>query len=150
MYVALIQYADAHDGWFPRGEETPEASLSLLYREKLLDPGTLRGKSIPESVVSASLESGELLTPETCGWHYVEGLRRGDDSRLALFWDKEGLGHNGEVLRNGDRFVCRLSGPELVAGTDWPAFLEEQERLRGAIRVRSPDLAEPRNAADSR
>ena len=150
VYLALLKYADAHDGWFPRGEATAEASLSLLHREQLLDAATLRGKSIPESVVSTILEKGELLTPETCGWHYVEGLRKDDDHRLALFWDKEGLGHNGELLAHGGRFVCRIRGIELVAKADWQAFLEEQEQLRSAVRDRRREVAEQSDAADSR
>ena len=91
---ALQEYARTHGGAFPTGEATPEASLSLLYREKasygrLADERLLRGKTVPESVVKKILERGELLTPDTCGWHYVEGLRTDDDPRLALFWDKE-------------------------------------------------------------
>ncbi len=27
------EYAERHDGWFPKGEASPEASLSLLHRE---------------------------------------------------------------------------------------------------------------------
>src|SRR5262245_27795913 len=76
LMMALLMYADQHGGWFPKGEATPEASLSLLHRE---DPGLvtanlLRGKTVPEAAVQARLGAGELLTPETCGWHYVEGL----------------------------------------------------------------------------
>ena len=33
LSMALAQYADRHDGWFPRGEASPEASLSLLFKE---------------------------------------------------------------------------------------------------------------------
>ena len=79
--VSLLAYADEHGGWFPKGETSPEASLSLLYRRDPDIAYTLRGKTIPVDVVRERLERGELLTPETCGWHYVEGLRLGDDSR---------------------------------------------------------------------
>jgi hypothetical protein len=78
-------YGWSHGGWFPRGEATPEASLSLLYRQEPALAYTLPGKTVPESVVLARLEGGELLTPETCGWHYVEGLHKNDHPRLALF-----------------------------------------------------------------
>ena len=74
--IALLGYAIEHDGWYPRGDESPEASLSLLYRQEPGILNDLRGKTVPESAVRARLERGELLTPETCGWHYVEGLRR--------------------------------------------------------------------------
>ncbi len=51
-----------------------------------------------------------LLGPETCGWLYVEGLNTSDDSRIAIIWDKVGLGHDGQnidyhevLLLDGDR-----------------------------------------------
>lgn len=78
---ALLQYADEHDGWFPRGEATAEASLSLLYRQ---EPGlayNLRGKTVPESVVFARLEGGELLTPAH-GWP-CSGTRRDLDTSAS-------------------------------------------------------------------
>lgn len=33
IQVALLEYSDRHDGWFPRGEASSEAALSLLHRE---------------------------------------------------------------------------------------------------------------------
>lgn len=109
--------------------------MSLLYREDQELVKVLRGKTVPESVVQARLESGELLSPETCGWHYVGGLRRDDDGRLALFWDKAGLGHNGERLGNGDHFVWFVrGGGETIRGADWERFLAEQERLRANLK----------------
>ncbi len=126
LAFALREYAERHGGWFPQGEASPEASLSLLYRQ---NPGLayiLRGKTVPEKVVRARLEAGALLDPETCGWHYVEGLRLDDDPRLALFWDKVGLGHNGERLSDGGHFVglvdCSI---EYVPGERWEKFLAE-------------------------
>jgi hypothetical protein len=130
-------YGWSHGGWFPRGEATPEASLSLLYRQEPALAYTLPGKTVPESVVLARLEGGELLTPETCGWHYVEGLHKNDHPRLALFWDKAGLGHNGERLSRGGHVVCFVSGPgsiEYIAGERWGEFLAEQERLRAGLK----------------
>ena len=78
LHGALRDYATAHGGAFPAGEATPEASMSLLYREKmndypLADANLLRGRTVPESAVQEILERGKLLTPETCGWHYVRG-----------------------------------------------------------------------------
>jgi hypothetical protein len=149
LYIALLQYADSHDGWFPRGQATPEASLSLLYRQDAGLLETLRGKTIPESVVRSRLERGELLTPETCGWHYAEGLRADDDSRLALFWDKVGLGHNGEQLPEGGHYVCFNSGIKYIRGADWQAFLAEQAKLLGALKSRAAEPDDEGERADS-
>jgi hypothetical protein len=137
IQVALLEYAGRHDGWFPKGEASPEASLSLLHRE---NPGqvtadVLRGRTAPEATVRARLEAGELLTPETCGWHYAEGLRRTDDPRLALFWDKAGRGYIEALLSGGDYFVFFVGGSiEYVLARRWEEFLAEQERLRAAVK----------------
>jgi len=137
LMLALMSYADRHGGWFPRNEATPEASLSLLHREEpeLVTANLLRGKTVSEKAVRSRLEDGLLLTPETCGWHYVEGLRNDDDGRLALFWDKVGLGHNGERLSGGGHVVYLVSGSiEYVSGDQWEGFLADQERLRAAVK----------------
>ena len=137
LMLALLAYADLHGGWFPKGQATPEASLSLLHREnpEAVTANLLRGKTVPEAAARARLEAGELLTPETCGWHYVAGLRMDDDSGLALFWDKAGLGHNGERLPADGHHVCFIRGTiEYITGDRWEEFLAEQERLRAAIK----------------
>lgn len=137
LTIALLEYAEAHGGKYPTGEATPEASLSLLYREKLATPNLLRGKIVPLETVEAVLSRGELLGPDTCGWHYVEGLSRRDDSRIAIVWDKVGLGHNGEALRGGGHTVLFVNLDErVIPEAEWPAFLAEQERLLAARKSR--------------
>jgi len=129
LAFALHQYAEAHGGRYPAGEKTPEASLSLLYPD-YANEYVLQGKTVPLEIVKSTLERGDRLGPETCGWHYVEGLRLTDDRRLALFWDKVGLGHNGERLSDGGRMVHFLGlGSEYIPGSKWQQFLEEQEKL---------------------
>jgi hypothetical protein len=129
LMFALQQYADDHAGVYPSGEETPEASLSLLY-PKYANHAVLQGKTVPLDTVKAILERGERLGPDTCGWHYVGGLKSNDDPQLALCWDKVGLGHNGERLSDGGRMVifvgCRAA---YIPGAEWQAFLEKQKRL---------------------
>jgi len=133
---ALVSYAAAHDGRFPTGGETPEASLSLLYPE-YIDAGTLRGKTYPEGPARELLESGRPLTPETCGWHYVDGLtmQKGLSGRIAIVWDKIGLGHNSERLPEGGHSVVFMDAHgQVVREKDWPRFLAEQEKAWDAIR----------------
>ena len=137
LYLALFNYADRHDGNFPAGEETPEASLSLFQRD---EPGSdyasvLCGKRIPESKTKKVLDSGQLLGPDTCGWYYVEGLRKDDDPRLALFWDKDGLNHNGGRLPGGGHIVHFVNGDHpYIPVAKWPAFMSEQETLWQKLR----------------
>jgi hypothetical protein len=129
---ALYQYAKEHGGAYPAGEATPEASLSLLY-PKYANHAVLQGKTVPLGLVQAILERGERLGPDSCGWHYVEGLRLDDDARLALCWDKIGLGHNGQRLEDGGRFVIFVkNGIEYIPGAKWQEFLEEQKKLLAA------------------
>jgi hypothetical protein len=129
LWFELRRYAEEHDGWFPKGESTPEASLSLLFRQDSTNAYLLRGKTVPFELVRPILENGDLLTPETCGWHYVEGLRMDDDSRIALFWDKAGLGHSGQRLSSW-RCVTLIDGTrQNVELAKWDEFLKEQENL---------------------
>ena len=72
----------------------------------------------------------KLLGPESCGWHYVEGLHKDDDPRLAIFWDKEGLDHNGGRLANGGHIVWYLNFDHPhISASEWSKFLAEQEGL---------------------
>ncbi|MCE9527366.1 MAG: hypothetical protein K8R36_15070 [Planctomycetales bacterium] len=146
---ALERYAELHDGWFPNGEKTPEASLSLLYR---MDPDLwylLPGKTVPESVVKSRLESGRLLSPETCGWHYVEGLHKDDDKQIAIAWDKVGLGHNGQRLPDGGHIVLTLFGNHnYIPGKEWGQFLADQAKLRAA--VKRPPVVKPKISPPSK
>jgi hypothetical protein len=139
LMFALHQYAKDHGGDYPGGEATPEASLSLLY-PNYADEYILQGKTVPLDVVKVTLERGDRLGPDTCGWHYVEGLTLDDDRRFALCWDKIGLGHNGQRLADGGRTVLFVNmGYEYIAGAKWQEFLAEQERLLGE-RKKSKDL----------
>jgi hypothetical protein len=130
IVLGLRQYAETNGGRFPAGEITPEASLSLLY-PNLCDAYILRGKTKPLEPAEAILGAGGRLTPETCDWHYVEGLTLDDDGRLAIFWEKIGLGHNGERLPPGAHSVGFVGGYTDVV-YDWPAFLAEQAKLHAA------------------
>lgn len=128
MFI-LEEYANDHGGAYPAGESSPEASLSLLY-PKYATADLLRGKTVPLDVVEPVLQGGGRLGPDTCGWHYVEGLTQQDDPRLALLWDKVGLGHNGQKLKDGGHTVLFVGlRKEYIPGDKWDAFLEEQKQL---------------------
>lgn len=129
LALVLYQYAEDHGGAYPAGEATPEASLSLLYPD-YVDANMLRGKTVPLEIVRSILLRGDKLAPDTCGWHYVPGLTRDDDSRLAIIWGKVPLGHNGQRTTDGGQSVIRVGGiTEYIPGDKWSAFLEQQEQL---------------------
>jgi len=133
--TALREYASIYGGYLPAGEKTPEASLSILYGTVPWFNGPyganlLRGKIVPEAAVQARLDQGQRLTPETCGWHYVEGLRDDDDGQIAVCWDKVGLDHFGGLLPDGSHTVLYLFGNHgTITAEEWPNFLDEQQRL---------------------
>ena len=135
LWSALRQYADAHGGAFPSGESSPEASLSLIPSKQDDCARLLCGRSGSPQAAQRLLDNGRLLGPTTCGWNYVEGLRAGDDPRLALFWDKEGLGPDGQRLWAGGHIVTLVNGASKhVNAADWEEFLEEQETLRAYLK----------------
>jgi len=131
-------YANEHDGWFPYGEATPEASLGLLAK---FDPTLvllLGGKHIPKEIAARAFTNG-TFGPDTCGWHYVEGLRADDDPDLAIAWDKvTGLGHNGERRRGLMHEVVFVGGfTKYISKDKWSKFVKEQmEKLERVIASR--------------
>ncbi|HOC57208.1 MAG TPA: hypothetical protein PKI20_16435 [Verrucomicrobiota bacterium] len=127
--LALVTYAQDHGGHFPAGDDTPEASLSLLY-SNYIDAYWLSGKTVPLEVVKAALAGKGKLGPDSCGWHYVEGLTQADAPEIAILWDKVGLGHSGERLRGGGHEVAFVDGStQLIRGARWLEFLEKQKQL---------------------
>jgi hypothetical protein len=133
LKFALEAYAQTHGGAYPAGEATPEASLSLLHREGYVDADTLCGGQVPAARVRRILESGGLLAPDSCGWHYVDGLRNDDRQSIALLWAKTGLGHSGERRKDKGTQVLFVDGrvdwvpafPE----EKWSSFVDDQEHL---------------------
>jgi hypothetical protein len=131
MALDLRSYAMEHNGRFPSGGDTPEASLSLLY-SNYTGAYWLRGKTVPLEVAQAALAKDGKLGPGSCGWHYVEGLTEADDPEIAILWDKVGLGHNGERLKWGGHEVAFVDGSsQIITGAKWPEFLEKQRQLLG-------------------
>ena len=128
---SLEEYAGEHDGAFPVGGPTPEASFSLLCSSAGgVPPDLLRGRTVSEATVKEALKRDGRLGPDSCGWHYIEGLRLDDDPRLAIFWDKIGLGHNGERLSRPGHTALFVGGDRrFIPESGWQAFLSEQAQL---------------------
>lgn len=137
LWFALREYAEAHEGRFPAGEATPEASLSLLGRQYAY---LLPRRDVPVEVVERLPDEGRLLGPETCGWNYVEGLRLDSNPKLALFWDKEGLNEIGGRPPEGGHYVSFIdSAYEYVPEPQWKQFLNEQRRLLAEEQAKQND-----------
>jgi hypothetical protein len=131
--MELHSYADEHNGKFPAGQATPEASLSLLAKDDTNMLYILRGKTVPLLVTEKAYKRDGLLGPESCGWHYVEGLTEADNAEIAIVWDKVGLGHNGQRFKGGGHEVVWLDGSvSYIMSVEWPSFLKKQEKLLAA------------------
>lgn len=130
LWDDLCVYAELHEGRLPAGGPTPEASLGLLFG-RVASPAELGGKTIPHDVVIDTMKRDGRLGPDSCGWHYVEGLTLNDDRRLAVLWDKvSGLGPFGCRTAGGGRTVIFIGGEEkVVPDAEWDSFLAEQDRL---------------------
>lgn len=147
MGLALRLYAQEHGGAYPAGESSPEASLSLLCKSNYIDVGTIRGMTVPESIVRGIFQGGGLLGPQNCGWQYVEGLTEADNPEIALLYCKMALGHNGQRTKDGGRQVLFVGDGRIkwVPGEKWSAFLLEQKellRLRTGQRTGNPTAAQ--------
>lgn len=147
--LALNAYADDNGGWFPAGGESPEASLCLLWQCRakvhpgpyLGEPDVFRGMTVPYETVNTILRGGRPLGPDTCGWHYVEGLSRADGPDIGILWCKTALDHNGKRTDDGGRQVLLTSdASEWVPGDKWEAYVRRQNDLR---RERRSDTTAP-------
>jgi hypothetical protein len=130
---SLRLYSGDHNGKFPAGGSSPEASLSLLLTN-YCDLYTLKGKTVDIEAAEAVFEQNGVLDSNTCGWYYVEGLTEGDNPEIAIVWDKiAGLGHNGQRLQNESRAVLYLDGHEgYIPASQWAEFLQHQQKLLAA------------------
>jgi hypothetical protein len=138
MENALEMFARENAGHYPSGEASPEASLSLLARSNYVDSYTLRGMIVPEQTVRSIFAHGGLLGPDSCGWHYTDGLTLADDARIAILYCKEPLGHNGQKTKDGSRQVVFVGGNiGWISGDKWTAFLQEQKELLSKRNERS-------------
>jgi hypothetical protein len=126
---ALDYYAQIHDGHYPTGGGSPEASLHFLYRDGIADPEMLAG-AIDPKLVREHLENGLVLDRQTCGWHYVEGLTLRDDWRIAILWNEDSSDRVASGTQNA-HLVVYLQDPSVhvVAARDWQRFLDEQQAL---------------------
>jgi hypothetical protein len=128
--IQLNNYASAHDGWLPHGESSPEASMSLLCVDSTNFLPWVRGKNVSMTIAESAWKKDGRLSPESCGWHYVEGLRSDDDSAIAVAWDKvRGLGHNGQRRAGKTREIILLDCSHTeIPEASWSQFMVDQKK----------------------
>jgi hypothetical protein len=128
---ALIHYARDHHGLFPTGTNAWEA-LRQLYPDSIVDVQLLAGISGNREEVKRRLETGGVLDSDISSWIYFPGFEW-DDREVAIIWERtEGIAFNGR--RASGHAVGFADGHhEQVPKERWPAFIQEQEKLRREI-----------------
>ena len=66
MWFTLNEYAYAHEGKYPMGEATPEASLSLLYSPDRVAGGWGRSARLARSVCSFTANTRATICRSLC------------------------------------------------------------------------------------
>jgi len=135
--LGLRLHANDHQGWLPSGGQTSEESLSYACtnKDEYGLKGLMGGKNIKQSVVEEAFARHGVLSPTSCGWHYVEGLREDDPPTVAVAWDKAvGLTHNGQYGRNIQCEAVMLDGSsQLISKGAWSNFYTTQKSLIAQI-----------------
>lgn len=132
LWFALFEYAEKHGGAFPSGEATPELDKSGALAGSVR-PG-VRLLTPPQGCAHGRCAATATARP-VAGREYVRlelrrRLAQDSNGKLALFWDKEGLGHNGERLSGGGHIVTFVYGNrDHIPAAEWDAFLAEQQKL---------------------
>jgi hypothetical protein len=146
LLLSLIQYAGDHDDKLPTGGATPEASLCVLYKEGYVDADALAGRGMSAESLKVArkiLESGGVLGPDTCDWHYVDGIGHDGDASIALFWGKSDLGHVGQRLHGGHEVAFNDGHVQVIPAGRWKEFLGEQEKLVAEYRKQKQGTSAP-------
>ena len=105
----------------------------------------IRGKNIPRAIADTALIKDGVLGPESCGWHYIEGLREDDDPQIAALWDKvRGLGHNGQRRPGMAHEVSLLDGSHTgISEAEWPKFIADQKARLAEVIASRPTNSPP-------
>jgi hypothetical protein len=143
LYFELENYANDHNGWFPKSKKGAFDALQELYPDYCQSGKELVGLSKDIDVTVKRLRAGQPLDEKLTSWVYVQGLKRSDDLNLALVWeDQTGIDLMGRKRKDLAHVVLLLSGEiKLIPITEWTTFLSEQESLRKAAFAR--DVSEP-------
>lgn len=133
MMMALRIYAADHDGWFPKGGQTPLQSLQLLPQTLLGNQTLLAGISGDRKETRRRVQAGLPLDESVSSWVYFPGFRDDDKPDLAIIWERQpGIAFNGR--RASGHAVGFIDGHhERIPEADWPAFVEIQAALRETI-----------------
>ncbi len=105
----------------------------------------LRGKHLSQKIVDETLAKVGILGPDSCGWHYVEGLHENDDGNIAVAWDKvTGLDHHGQKKTGFMHEVLMLDGSNQFIRTEkWKEFIKTQKELLAEVAAKRPTNSPP-------
>jgi hypothetical protein len=143
MDRCLQDYAEAHQGSFPAGENAYSA-IAKLYPDYCFPCELLAGLSGNIEDVTNALRTGQSLSNVT-SWNYVPGLRQDDDPQIALLWEsKAGLSSSGRWKIKRTRPVLLLSRDTInIPTSEWSDFTIRQQLLRNGRKANTGRGVEP-------
>ena len=136
----LSDYAEAHDGWYPRGAATPLDSLAQCVKTEL-DIHHFTSHALSEQL-KAYWRQHKTFSPELTCYRYNEGLRSDDPSNLiALYFHRptrfECTSPKHEQPHLGRPVMCIDSSWTFLPEAEYQkrqaetlAFLEQRARLK--------------------
>jgi len=84
IYPFFNQYAVSHDGWYPKGGETPMDSLAQLITN-VRDVHFFTSHALQPKLIKY-WEKNKTFSPEFCCYRYNEGLREDGPSDLIVMY----------------------------------------------------------------
>ena len=118
--MALVAYAERHEGKFPTAEREGELGLGRLLQDEPEMVDLVVGKGGDAEAAVAFFAANGWLKPEHSNWAYREGARWGDNGG-PIAWDREStVRHHGARTRRGEREVILPDGStKEILGADW-------------------------------
>ena len=128
--VALLSYAEEHEGKFPSSPKGFGDALLLLAESFIEDPMPLVEPGDDGHVYSDALASGGDVDERLCTRIYVQGLDDKIPSGVALLFDRDGCPGGDHFRMLWGRPVREVTfvggGMDTVPDAKWPEFARRQ------------------------
>ena len=131
--MALRNYANDHNEWYPKDGKTSLESLQMLYsktNDYTGEVSLLAGISGDRKETERRIKIGLPIDEQVSSWIYFPGFRDDDDGELAIIWERQGgIRFNG-LVADGHAVGFADGHHEQVSQARWSEFLKQQEALR--------------------
>ena len=133
FWLKLKEYADDHNGWYPKDKSTALQCLQQLHPKYTISGKELAGLTGSERETKRLLDLGQPLDERASSWVYWPGFRQDDSPDLAIMWErKDGVFFTG-ARASGHAVAFAAGGYAQIPEDEWDAFVKKQELLRREI-----------------